>query len=485
MPLESELPASSFVLPQVESAHSPLTRPFGKTVVLSVADTFAIMLSLLIATAFRNSIMTGRVPVTRVLIPTMVVTISSLIAVGLYNGICENPVEEIRRSALAMSLAFLSLMSSTYLHHDLSQSRLTVVFAWFFSLFFVPLVRNFARGKFAAQSWWQSPALILGAGKTGKLVMTTLRANPHLGLRPIAVLDDNPTQYEGVPDDLLVGPLSDCLEISRAHRISYAIICMPGLSRKDLLQFMDRYGNCFGHVMVIPDLIGIACLGISVREIGGILGLEVSQKLLHPAARSAKRCLDLIVAVVAGIVVLPLVVVAAIAIKLESRGPAFYANERIGYGGNKFRAWKLRSMVIDGEEALSRHFHLYPDELSTWEKTQKLRNDPRVTRVGRVIRKASIDELPQLWNVLVGEMSLVGPRPFLESQIELYGSAFTLYKRVRPGITGLWQISGRNRLTFEDRVRLDAYTIQNWSVWLDIYILARTVRAVFTAEGAY
>jgi lipopolysaccharide/colanic/teichoic acid biosynthesis glycosyltransferase len=179
------------------------------------------------------------------------------------------------------------------------------------------------------------------------------------------------------------------------------------------------------------------------------------------------------------------VAIAAILVRLESRGPILLANERVGMGGRKFKAWKLRSMVVNGDEVLKKHFERHPEALVEWQATQKLKNDPRVTRVGKIIRKASIDELPQLWNVLIGEMSLVGPRPMLEKQVALYGSGFESYRRVRPGITGLWQISGRNHLTFSERASLDSYTIRNWSVWMDIYILARTISVVLTANGAY
>ena len=142
-------------------------------------------------------------------------------------------------------------------------------------------------------------------------------------------------------------------------------------------------------------------------------------------------------------------------------------------------------MVTNGDAILQRHFRKNPLDYAHWQATQKLKHDPRLTRIGRFIRKTSIDELPQFWNVFIGEMSVVGPRPMFESQVPIYGPAFNLYKQVRPGITGLWQVSGRNHLTFTERATLDKYVIQNWSVWLDIYILARTTGAVLSADGAY
>src|SRR6185312_3332233 len=400
-------------------------------------------------------------------------------------GVCENPVEELRRTFCSVSLAFTCVGASSFFLHDISQSRLTFLFGWMLTTALIPAVRSFVRSAFANRPWWGSPVAILGAGLTGKRLLNTLRDDSRIGLRPVAVLDDNPDQYAGISGRLITGPLSRSLDLSRDHRISYAIICMPGLSRKDLLQLMDKYGHCFGHVMVVPNLIGMASLGLNVKEIGGVIGLEVTQKLLLPGPRFAKRALDLMLTLAAAPLVLLIVAVAMLLIKLESEGPVLLANERIGMNGRKFKAWKLRSMVVNGDDVLDAHFAKHPEDLPQWQATQKLKKDPRVTRVGRIIRKTSIDELPQLWNVLIGEMSVVGPRPMLESQVAMYGPAFESYKRVRPGITGLWQISGRNHLTFAERARLDAYTIRNWSVWLDVYILIRTVWVVLTAHGAY
>ena len=153
--------------------------------------------------------------------------------------------------------------------------------------------------------------------------------------------------------------------------------------------------------------------------------------------------------------------------------------------GATFTAWKFRTMVRNASEVLARHLERNPALRQEWDRSHKLRHDPRVTAAGRVLRRTSLDELPQIWNVLRGEMSVVGPRPIVADEIALYGEAYELYTRVRPGITGLWQVSGRNDLPYEKRVQLDTYYIRNWSPWLDLYILARTVAAVLMARGAY
>ncbi len=366
----------------------------------------------------------------------MILTTCCFITAGLYPGVSENPIEELRSSVQATLLAFLCLWSATYFVHDLTSSRLTFLFGCLFSVVLVPSSRASARSFFASRDWWGCPVAILGYGTTGKRIEEILNRNPQIGLKVVAALDDNPTQYLEADTKLIRGPLSRCLEITRQHSISYAIVCMPSLSRNELLRLLDRYGQCFGHVMVIPDLIGMSSVGIRVREMRGIIGLEVTRQLLRPSAKIAKRLLDLAITAALLPIALPMVLACAALIKLESRGAVLFANERIGLGGRKFKAWKLRTMVVNGDQVLREYFEKHPLEQFTFLRTQKLRNDPRITKVGRILRKTSIDELPQLWNVFKGEMSVVGPRPFLECQIEMYGRSFELYKLVRPGITG-------------------------------------------------
>ena len=198
-----------------------------------------------------------------------------------------------------------------------------------------------------------------------------------------------------------------------------------------------------------------------------------------------KRALDVVGAFLGLILSSPILVVVGIVIRLDSQGPALYRGSRIGRGGRNFNMLKFRTMQLGAETALEEGVQQSPDNSITTEQFQKLLDDPRLTRVGRTLRRSSIDELPQLWNVLLGDMSLVGPRPFLPDQQEYYGETYSDYILVRPGMTGLWQVSGRSRLSFTDRVQLDAYYLSNWSLWLDFRILARTFWVVARGEGAY
>jgi Undecaprenyl-phosphate galactose phosphotransferase WbaP len=170
---------------------------------------------------------------------------------------------------------------------------------------------------------------------------------------------------------------------------------------------------------------------------------------------------------------------------LGSSGRVFYGQPRIGRHGVGFVAWKFRSMVTDADARLEQYLIAHPELRTEWERDHKLRDDPRITWIGRFLRRTSLDELPQLWNILRGEMSLVGPRPIVQAEVVKYGDHIALYHKVRPGLSGLWQVSGRNNTTYDERVRLDCYYVRNWSVWLDLVILSRTVRVVALGEGAY
>ncbi len=209
------------------------------------------------------------------------------------------------------------------------------------------------------------------------------------------------------------------------------------------------------------------------------------QGLLSPRPQRIKRLMDIALAAIFAVPALVLGVAIALAIKLETRGPVFFSQTRIGQGRRRFRLWKFRSMVADADAVLENHLQ---DDLALaieWRNTHKLKNDPRVTRIGRLLRRSSLDELPQLWNVLRGDMSMIGPRPIVEDELLKYGSNIALYSRVRPGLTGLWQVCGRNDISYRRRVDLDSSYILNWSLPADLKILFRTVRVVVMGHGAY
>jgi Undecaprenyl-phosphate galactose phosphotransferase WbaP len=396
-------------------------------------------------------------------------------ASGLYPGFGRNPVDELRKLCSATSMVYAALAVSVFLLKDAATySRGVFLLAWAQTLILCPLFRALARSVCSRKTWWGHPVVIVGAPSVAAGIAATLERQPGLGLKPVAVFSIN------ILDDPELA-----VSLARRSQVRHVILGMAETPRHVALSFFNHSSELFTNVIVVPDLAGFSSLWVEARDLSGILGLEVHQRLLLPGSRIVKRALDLVFVLAGGVVALPLVAIIAAMIKLTSPGPVFYGQRRYGRGGGPFIAWKFRSMVTNANQALEEHLKSDPSLRQEWTLTQKLKRDPRVTSFGRFLRHTSLDELPQLWNILIGEMSLVGPRPIIASEIARYGEDFALYKKVTPGLTGMWQVSGRNLLSYQQRIGFDVYYVRNWSPWLDLYILACTVKTVLRGDGAY
>jgi Undecaprenyl-phosphate galactose phosphotransferase WbaP len=215
-----------------------------------------------------------------------------------------------------------------------------------------------------------------------------------------------------------------------------------------------------------------------------LIGAGIGHSLCLPHNRILKRIVDVVLAILCFVGSSPLLIASFILVWLSSPGPVFYGHRRISRNGAYFTLYKFRSMVANADELLDVYLSADPELRDEWNRTHKLRNDPRVLGVGRVLRRLSLDELPQLWNVIKGEMSLIGPRPIVNAEVVRYGTSFSIYKMVRPGITGMSQVSGRSDISYAERVRCDEYYVKNWSPWLDVRILIRTIKTVLLSKGA-
>jgi Undecaprenyl-phosphate galactose phosphotransferase WbaP len=314
--------------------------------------------------------------------------------------------------------------------------------------------------------------------------LRTLREK-NLGLRVAGVFTDGHLPYWSEDLPPVLGDLTYASRAASSRLADYAIVAMPNMSNLELRRMIEECCRGFRHVLLVPDLPGLCSIGICAREIGGEVGFEVPQRLFHQSAGALKRLIDVVVSGFILIALAPLFVLIAAVIKLTSAGPVLYSHVRHGRQGKTFKALKFRTMVANADRVLLEYLDKHPQYVLEWQRDHKLRDDPRVTRIGRWLRRFSLDELPQIFNVLAGQMSLVGPRPIVQAEIQKYGRGYGLYTRVLPGLTGLWQISGRNNTTYEERVAFDEYYVRNWSIWMDTYILLRTVSVVLTAEGAY
>jgi Undecaprenyl-phosphate galactose phosphotransferase WbaP len=347
----------------------------------------------------------------------------------------------------------------------------------------VPVARAFVHRRCEGLSWWGYPALVIGSGAAAESVAKVLLATPRSGLRPVLMTDPHDDCRCSILP--VVNDASTLESLVRANQIRHAVVSLPDVPAARLAELLDRYAALIPHVLVLSDCSTLPTLWGASRSGGGRLSaVEVRNALLLETLQAGKRGVD--VAVAAGVLLLglPLLLGLAVLVKLSGPGPVLYGHTRVGRSGRPFKVWKFRTMAVDGDRVLRQHLMRHPAAREEWERDQKLRDDPRVTRAGRVMRRLSLDELPQAWNVLRGDMSLVGPRPIVRDEMRRYGSGIALYTKVKPGITGLWQVSGRNDTGYQDRVQLDLFYVRHWSPWLDAYILAKTVVALVGRNGA-
>jgi Undecaprenyl-phosphate galactose phosphotransferase WbaP len=408
-------------------------------------------------------------------------------AFGLYPLVGISPAQEFRRILWGSSLVYAIISASKIIIGGDNRNQLIRLgFAWSLTFLFVIINRALVRSAFARSSWWGVPTVMFGSGGRARATLRFLERNASIGLKVVAVFDEHPqAPAKGHLHEVSHGSIQEGIAFAMASGIDHAIVALPA-SQSEKLQETLRYEmNGFKHLLVVPDLKSVSSLWAEPRDLGGILALHVQQTLRHPLSKAVKRFIDVAATSTACLVLLPLFVVLCVASRLSSPGPIFFGHQRIGRNNSSFKAWKFRSMYQNGDEILKRRLAESPEAQREWEQTRKLKRDPRVTPVGRFIRKTSLDELPQLWNVLVGDMSLVGPRPIVTDEIRRYGADYQAYAAVRPGITGLWQISGRNNTSYEERVQFDEYYVRNWSVILDLYIILRTFKTVLASEGAY
>ena len=404
--------------------------------------------------------------------------------VGLYPGYGMSAVQRIRARVYATLSVFLVLLTWNYAMNSHQWSRGVLIFTMFFALVLTPLVEAPLRKSLIRRGIYGLPVVILGAGRTGALVARTLHRELDLGFLPVGFLDDDPkrwgTKVEDVP---VIGPLSAAT--SMASRAKLALVAMPSIGHVKLTALVQNLS--FPNVILIPDLFGIQSLWITSRDLGGVLGLEMKKNLLVPSNRIVKRVVDYAIALPIFVLSLPLLAVCAAWIKAVSPGPVLFRQVREGQEGRRIDVLKLRTMHADSEGILSSYLAAHPDEKLKWHRFYKLKNDPRVIPgIGHFLRRYSLDELPQLWNILRGDMSLVGPRPFPYYHLDNFHDSFrVLRSSVMPGVTGLWQVSERSNADLAAQEVDDTYYIRNWSLWLDLYILIRTLESVIVAKGAY
>ncbi len=330
--------------------------------------------------------------------------------------------------------------------------------------------------------------IFVGAGKTAERSLNYFQDDLGYRYNIVGFLDDKPISNKITEKYSLLGKVDDAEKIVRTSRIQTVIITAPGMKRDKLQQLITTVQPHVRNLSYVPDLIGTPMAGVEAQSLFSeeILMLHMKNNLALRRNRIYKRIFDLVLTVVGGIAISPILLILALCIKLDSKGNVFYNADRIGKDGKNFKCYKFRSMYVNGDEILKDYLAKNSEAAAEWKEYAKLRDyDPRVTKTGTWMRKYSLDELPQILNVLLGDMSLVGPRPYLPREKEDIGKELSTITMSLPGITGYWQVSGRNDVSFQERVTMDAWYVRNWSVWLDIMYLAKTFTVVIFGKGAY
>ena len=425
------------------------------------------------------------------IVPVALVWVGFRAAQGLYPGYGMDEAEELKSQtyALLATLAFAAIFALAFHIGDLL-SRFMLLLVFVSLLFLSPLMRYATKNWMRRHGVWGKPVAILGTGEGARRLEASLGREWGLGFKTAAVFDGSPgARLVAVKEGEVWKPdgrvLEAAVELCRKHRVDTLFLAMPHAPQEYLTGLANLASVHFRSVVIMPDLAGVGASAVTARNLGGNLGVEMRHNLLDPWVLRTKRVLDVCATAIGGIFVLPLLLGLGLLVRLESRGPVLYRDERMGRDDKPLSWLKFRTMVPDAEAALHQLLEKDEEAREEYRRYHKLRNDPRVTRIGRFLRETSLDELPQIWNVLRGDMSLVGPRPYLPRESSEIGEPQAEILRVYPGITGPWQTDGRNSTSFAERVEIDGHYVRNWSRWWDRSFLARTVRCVLIRHGAY
>jgi exopolysaccharide biosynthesis polyprenyl glycosylphosphotransferase len=395
-------------------------------------------------------------------------------------------VQEYIRIINACTLGIVVVILTSFIDKDVFVSRGWLILVWALSIFFVCAerfgIRRLLR-TLRTRGMLTIPTIVLGANEEGRALAEQFLSDPSSGVRVVGFVDDSLRPGSTVVDGLVVlGGLEDVECIRKEHDVAEIVVASTAVSRHDLLGLFQTFGHREDvEIRLSSGLFEILTTGVLVQEVSNVSLLSPQRIRIVGIDAALKTVLDYAGALGMLVVLSPLWLVVAVLVKVDSPGPILYRRRVLGRSGKPFDALKFRTMVVDSDRVLAADEALR----ASFEQGYKLKEDPRVTRVGRVIRRMSLDELPQLINVLRGEMSLVGPRMIAPEEIVRYGKWQLNLLTVKPGLTGPWQVVGRSDIPYEDRVQLSMQYIRNYSVWVDLAILLRTVPAVLSARGAY
>ena len=420
--------------------------------------------------------------------------------VGLYPGIMIPHTEEVKKFCGATFFSFVAISLTIFIPHGDNIFETYIIkgsndialcfaflIAFIFATFMLPAFREFIKRLICKKRWWGVPAVIYCTDNSAEFIVSRLLKNPYLGYKPAIIIDsalpkpapDEPLEAKNFYQDIPIFP--ECPQILEEIKAFNIKTAMMSDFRGDVSAVMTSYR----YTITISKRQNSFTSDQHIKDIAGIIGFSSTHNLTFKTNLFVKRFIDIFLIVLFSPLLIPLFIILMFLTKVTSKGPIFYGHKRVGKNGVEFKCWKFRSMCIDADKKLDEILANNPEMRAEWEKERKFQNDPRVTKFGKFLRKTSLDELPQLINILIGQMSFVGPRPVTEPELERYGEFKDYVLSVTPGLSGMWQTSGRSDTEYEERIALDTSYIQNWSVWLDIWILIKTVYVVLKGRGAY
>lgn len=386
----------------------------------------------------------------------------------------------------AVTVCVVLVIAADFLWAQIALARGWLLVSWGTIFFLTGLSRFILRlvvRKLRAHGFFVTPALIVGANAEANVLAEQLYNTQYSGLSlkgfVDGVSDRKISTFHGLR---ILGGMDDLDDLIKQYSIEELILASSALPEDQVLNIFNKYGfSKRVNIRLSTGLYQIITTGLQVNEFAGVPLVKIDKVRLTGLDNLQKSIIDYSIAMLALILLSPVFLLVALLVRLDSSGPIFYRRRVMGVNGHQFDAFKFRTMRPDGDGILAAH----PELKEELERTGKLKVDPRITRFGALLRKTSLDELPQLINVLRAEMSIVGPRMISPPEMSIYKQMGINLLTVKPGITGLWQVSGRSDVSYDERVRLDMYYIRNWSIWLDIQLLLRTLPAVLSHRGAY
>jgi len=374
---------------------------------------------------------------------------------------------------LLMSVVLIALL--VYLSRTFEIFTRTIpILMMFIAMIIVPLLRFIVKKLLMTLGCYTKHATVIGKPGETAQVIPTLEKLEAIGYKITNVIE------------LDTDPNPETITNQQLKKVDTVIIVSKGIEKEQLNRLINRWENHVKEIKIVSDSSYLKTIGVETEYVEELLVMRMANNLLSPFNRFLKRLFDLVVSIAATILALPLFLVIAVIIKIDSRGPVLFVQERFKKEGKKFKLLKFRTMYMDADSRLKEYLHQHPELQEEWDQYKKLKSlDPRVTRIGKFLRRFSLDEAPQILNVLKGHMSIVGPRPYLPREKQEIQQSAAIIFRVKSGLTGLWQIKGRNELNFETRLKLDEFYVRNWSFLLDITIILKSFGAVLKGKGAY